>query len=130
MGNARVALLMFISMISKAAISSTLAILTTCTIELVPLEKRKICSFSTTVWARIWLLTAPYMGATIVFGRFVPQTLFASLSIFGGFITMLISSPRTIPKRTTTENMSTMPIPLTTTCVAKETIDDKPKTKS
>lgn len=88
---------MFISMISKAAISSTLAILATCTIELVPLEKQKICSFSTTVWARIWLLTAPYMGATIVFGRFVPQTLFASLSILGGLITMLISSPRTIP---------------------------------
>lgn len=85
-------------MISKMAISSTLAMLTTCTTELVSPEKKKICAFSTIVWARCWLLTAPYIGATIVFGQLIPQTSLASLSIIGGVLSILISSPRTIPK--------------------------------
>ncbi|XP_037040810.1 solute carrier family 22 member 8-like isoform X1 [Bradysia coprophila] len=97
-GDARVAVLMAISMVSKVAISSTLAMLTTCSTELVCEEKKKICAFSTVVWARIWLLTAPFVGATVVFGNWVPQTAMATLSIIGGFLTMGITSPRTIPK--------------------------------
>lgn len=96
-GDARVAILMAISMVSKVAISSTLAILTTCTTELVRDEKKKICAFSTVVWARIWLLSAPFVGATVVFGRWVPQTAMATMSIVGGLLTMAISSPRSIP---------------------------------
>lgn len=86
------------AMVLKAAISSTLAILTTCTIELVAQEKRKICAFSTIVWARFWLLGGPYIGATIVFGQLVPQTLFTSLAVIGGVLSTLISSPRTIAR--------------------------------
>lgn len=100
--NQRVALLMLTAMISKIAISSTLAILTTCTIELVSVEKRKMCSFSTICWARLCLLGAPFIGATVVFGTLVPQTAFASLSIVGGVLTTLISSPRTVPKKAAT----------------------------
>uniref|UniRef100_T1GSP4 Uncharacterized protein n=1 Tax=Megaselia scalaris TaxID=36166 RepID=T1GSP4_MEGSC len=98
---------MLSAMISKMAISSTLSMLTTCTVELVSDEKKKICAFSTIVWARIWLLTAPFVGATIVFGQLVPQTAFASLSILGGILTMMISSPRTIPKKKTHIDLST-----------------------
>lgn len=83
-------------MISKTAISCTLAILTTCTTELVCGEKKKICGFSTIVYARIWLLCAPFTGATIVFGQLYPQTILASMSIVGGCLSTLISSPRTI----------------------------------
>lgn len=94
--NLRVALLMLSSMISKAAISSTLSILTTCTTELVCDEKKKICGFSTIVYARIWLLCAPFTGATIVYGQLYPQTILATMSIIGGCLSTLISSPRTI----------------------------------
>lgn len=87
---------MMASMVSKAAISSTLAILTTCTTELVCAEKKRICGFSTIVYARTWLLCAPFIGATIVFGKLIPQTALASLSIIGGLLSTLISSPRTI----------------------------------
>lgn len=90
---------MVTAMISKIAISSTLAILTTCTVELVSAEKRKMCSFSTICWARLCLLGAPFIGATVVFGTLVPQTAFASLAIVGGILTTLITSPRTIPRR-------------------------------
>ncbi|XP_075145197.1 organic cation transporter protein isoform X2 [Haematobia irritans] len=104
----RVALLMLSAMISKIAISCTLAILTTCTVELVSNEKKKICAFSTICWARFWLLGAPFVGATIVFGQLVPQTAFASLAIVGGFLSSLISSPRTIPKKKTTQATNNM----------------------
>lgn len=87
---------MLTSMISKTAISSTLAILTTCTNELVCPEKKKIAGFSTIVYARTWLLTAPFIGATIEYHDLIPQTALCSMSIIGGFISMLISSPRTI----------------------------------
>lgn len=92
---------MLSAMISKAAISSTLSILTTCTVELVSDDKKKICALSTIVWARIWLLTAPFVGVTIVFGQLVPQSSFAALSILGGILTTMISSPRTIHKKKT-----------------------------
>lgn len=104
-GDSRVALLMFTAMISKVAISCTLAMLTTCTTELVCTEKKKVCALSTIVWARIWLLTAPFVGATIVFGRLVPQSAFATLAILGGFLTMAISSDRTISKSTKGANL-------------------------
>lgn len=86
------------AMVSKIAISSTLAMLTTCTTELVCEEKKKICAFSTIVWARIWLLTAPFVGASIIFGQLVPQTAFGTLSIVGGLLTLMLSSARTIPR--------------------------------
>ncbi|XP_017471462.1 PREDICTED: solute carrier family 22 member 3 [Rhagoletis zephyria] len=98
----RVALLMLTAMISKAAISTTLSILTTCTVELVSGEKKKIAAFSAICWARFWLLGAPFIGATVVFGMMVPQTAFASLAIVGGVLTALITSPRTISKQHTT----------------------------
>ncbi|KAM7362398.1 organic cation transporter protein isoform 2-T2 [Cochliomyia hominivorax] len=104
----RVALLMLTAMISKIAISCTLAILTTCTVELVSNEKKKICAFSTICWARFWLLGAPFIGATVVFGQLIPQTAFASLAITGGFLSTLISSPRTIPKKHTSHVTSNM----------------------
>lgn len=96
---ARIALLMASSMVLKTSISSTLAILTTCTTELVAPEKKKLCSFSTIVWARFWLLGGPYIGATIVFGQLVPQTLFTTLAVIGGVLTTLISSPSTITRK-------------------------------
>lgn len=89
---------MLSAMVSKVAISCTLAILTTSTTELVSAEKKRICGYSTIVWARIWLLTAPFVGATIIFGKLVPQSAFATLSIVGGIITSLIRGPRTWPK--------------------------------
>ncbi|XP_016997561.2 solute carrier family 22 member 4 isoform X1 [Drosophila takahashii] len=92
-----VALLMCSAMVSKMAISTTLSILTTCTVELVSDDKKKITSFSTICWARFWLLGAPFIGSTVVFGQLIPQTAFASLAIFGGLCTSMISSPRTHP---------------------------------
>lgn len=97
---------MLSSMVSKTAISCSLAILTTCTTELVSEKKKKICSFSTIVYARIFLLGAPFIGATIYFGQLIPQTSFSTMSIIGGVLCSLISSPQTL---STTVKHSNLP---------------------
>lgn len=96
-GNKRVALLMLTAMISKASISSCLAILTTCTAELVGPSKKNGLVYSTIVWARFWLLGAPFVGATVIFGQLVPQTAFGSLVILGGILVGSINGERTHP---------------------------------
>lgn len=103
--NTRVALLMFTAMVEKTAISSTLAILTTCTTELVCQEKKKICAFSTIVYARVFLLLAPFIGATIDFGQLIPQTSFTTLSVIGGILSLMITSPPTIPQKIKHSNL-------------------------
>jgi hypothetical protein len=65
----RLILLMTTSSASKIAISSTLALLMTCTTEIVSPEKRRLCGYTSTVWTRVWLLSAPFVGATSVFGQ-------------------------------------------------------------
>ncbi|CRL01672.1 CLUMA_CG014891, isoform A [Clunio marinus] len=95
----RLILLMVTSSASKIAISSTLGILMTCTSEIVSPEKRRLCSFTSTVWTRIWLLSAPFVGATSVFGQLVPQTIMAVLNIFGSLVTSLIDTPRSVEKK-------------------------------
>lgn len=86
------------SMVSKIAISAALAVLTTCTTELVSDEKKKICGFSTIVWARIWFVTGPYVGMSIKFGQLLPQTSYCTLAMIGGLFLMMINGPRTIPQ--------------------------------
>ncbi|KAH8407814.1 hypothetical protein KR215_002299 [Drosophila sulfurigaster] len=95
--DANVAMLMCTAMVSKMAISTSLSILTTSTVELVSPEKRKITSFSTICWARFWLLGAPFIGSTVVIGQLIPQTSYTALAIIGGICMSLISSPRTHP---------------------------------
>lgn len=93
-----VPLQMMTAMSSKMTISLTLAVLTTCTHELVTADKKKLLVFSAVVWGRIWFMGAPLIGAFNVYGKFVPQTIYAMISLVGGLLSMLITSPRTHPK--------------------------------
>ncbi|XP_058464629.1 solute carrier family 22 member 21 [Malaya genurostris] len=95
MGVRRTALLMLTAMVAKTSISCCLSILNVCTTELVTENKKRGAAYSTIVWARIWLLGAPFIGATIIFGQLVPQTLFGSLTLIGGIIVTGIHSSRT-----------------------------------
>lgn len=88
-------------MVAKMSVSSTLCLLSTCTTETVSEDKRKVCGYYTTVWARVWLLSAPFIGATsYFFGRFIPQTALGVLTFLGGVITSYIDVPRTFPRQT------------------------------
>lgn len=86
-------------MVSKVAISAALAVLSTCSVELVSAEKKKMCGFSTITWARIWFVTGPYIGTSIAFGQLMPQTSYATLAMIGGLFMMMIHGPRTIPMK-------------------------------
>jgi hypothetical protein len=65
----RLILLMVTSMASKISISCLLSLLMTCTTEIVTPEKRRLCGYTSTIWTRVWLLSAPFVGATSVFGQ-------------------------------------------------------------
>lgn len=110
-------------MTAKMAGSTTLAILATSVTELVTPDKKKICSYSTTVCTRTVVLIAPFIGknylvffylflmflnllnkiigATAVINQLIPQTTMAILSIIASLCTALVTSPRTILKPTT-----------------------------
>lgn len=75
----------------KVATSSSLSILTTCTVDLVDPEKRKTLMFSAAVWARAWFLWAPFIGVTKKYGATMPLTIFATLAVVGGILTSLIN---------------------------------------
>lgn len=94
----KVGLLMLTAIVPKIAVSCSQSILFTCTAELVKPEKRKILVFSCIVWARIWLLTAPYIGALMEIHQLLPLSVFGMLSAIGGVSTCFISTPRTIEK--------------------------------
>lgn len=86
-----VALEMIPSIAIKIATSSSLCILTTCTADLVDLEKKKTLMFSAAVWARAWFLWAPFIGVTKIYGANMPLTVFATLAVIGGVLTGIIN---------------------------------------
>lgn len=86
-----VALEMIPSILIKIATSSTLSILTACTVDLVAAEKKKTLMFSSAVWARAWFLWVPFIGMAKVYGPTVPLWIFATLAVIGGILTSIIN---------------------------------------
>lgn len=102
---------MLTAIIPKMAVSCSQSILFTCTAELVEPKKRKILVFSCVVWARIWLLTAPYIGTLIEIHQLLPLSVFGLLSAIGGIATCLIRTPRTIEKKCPEKVLPTACVP-------------------
>lgn len=86
-----VALEMIPSIAIKIATSSSLSILTTCTADLVAVDKKKTLMFSAAVWARAWFLWVPFIGMAKVYGPTAPLTIFATLAVVGGCLTSVIN---------------------------------------
>lgn len=85
-----VALGMTLAMISKIATTCSQAVLFTCTNELMPTSKQRICVFSCVVWARIWLLTAPFIGAFTFVHNLFPLAAFGFIEMCGGICSCAI----------------------------------------
>lgn len=81
---------MTLAMISKIATTCSQAVLFTCTSELVPTTKQKICMFSCVVWARIWLLTAPFIGAVTFLHNLFPLAAFGFIEFCGGICSCVV----------------------------------------
>ncbi|XP_037033782.1 organic cation transporter protein-like isoform X2 [Bradysia coprophila] len=91
--------LILTAVIPKIAVSCSQSILFTCTAELVSAEKRKILIFSCVVWARMCLLTAPFIGALSAVHQVLSLSVFGILNIFGGFAMSILSSPKTLDRK-------------------------------
>lgn len=89
--NRRVGIEMIASILLKTSTSCALSVLTTCTTQLVVPEKRKILMFSVNVWGRTWFLAAPFVNYLKEFGRVVPLSAFATLSVIGGVLVAVIN---------------------------------------
>ncbi|XP_055849422.1 solute carrier family 22 member 13 [Episyrphus balteatus] len=83
-----------IAAIPKAGVSLAQSMIIACLPELVPQHKKAPFMFSVVTWARIWLLTAPFVN---VFKKIaVPLSLsaFCFLSIVGGICLCFLLTPR------------------------------------
>lgn len=85
-----VALEMAPTLAIKTATSIGMCVLTVCTVELVCAERKKILMFSSTVWARGWFLWAPFIGVLRAYNVVLPLTVFATLSVVGGILMIVI----------------------------------------
>lgn len=107
-GHYQVIALMAIAMAAKASASTSQAMMLACTSELVPASKYKITMFSCVVFARFWLLTAPFINVFSIVNKVLPLTIFGVINIVGGFATCVFETPRTIPKVKATHLVSNM----------------------
>lgn len=95
---------MTLAMISKIATTCSQAVLFTCTSGVVPTTKQKICMFSCVVWARIWLLTAPFIGALTFLHNLFPLAAFGLIELCGGICSCVVDQIHNASKRTTDRN--------------------------
>lgn len=87
-----VALTMIPCIVIKITTSAAMAILTTCSADLITPEKRKMLMFSSAIWARTWFLWAPFLGTVSSYGMLVPLTIFAIMSVLGGGLFLIIDN--------------------------------------
>lgn len=74
----------------KATISSGISLLTACTADLVPPEKKKVLMLSAGIWGRAWILWAPFVTALNTYGSLVPVSVMAMLTVGGGILCTVI----------------------------------------
>lgn len=85
-----VALEMAPTLAIKASTSIGMCVLTACTVDLVLANRKKILMFSATIWARAWFLWAPFIFVLQAYDAVLPLTVFATLSVCGGLLLVLI----------------------------------------
>lgn len=89
---------MLSAVIPKIAVSCSQSILFSCTNEFFAPEKRRTILFSCLVWARIWVLTAPFINTSSATHQILPLSVYGMLSIIGG-ITLILLSSRTLESK-------------------------------
>lgn len=84
---------MIIALIPKACVSCVQSTLLACMGELMPVSKKAPFIFSVVTFARVWLLTAPFIGVLKRFDVALSLSAYCALSVFGGILTCLIRTP-------------------------------------
>lgn len=89
----KVSLWMIIALIPKACVSCAQSTLLACMAEVMPNTKKAAFVFSVVTFARVWLLTAPFIGVLKRFDVALSLSAYCALSILGGIFTCLIKIP-------------------------------------
>lgn len=91
----KVTLWMIIATIPKAGVSCAQSMILACMAEVMPPNKKVPFVFSVVTWARVWLLSAPFINVLKKFDVALSLSTYCLLSIFGGICTCLMLTPRT-----------------------------------
>ncbi|XP_055905941.1 solute carrier family 22 member 13 [Eupeodes corollae] len=95
-----------IAAIPKAGTSLAQSMIIACLAELVPPHKKVPFMFSVVTWARIWLLTAPFVNVLKKIAIPMSLSAFCLLSIIGGICLCLLLTPRPSGSKITTKSTS------------------------
>lgn len=90
----------------KMTVSSGVAILTACTADLVPPEKKKILMLSSGIWSRAWIILAPFVISLNIHGSLVPVSVMAMLTVVGGILCTLIGCGQINQQKNQTKNLN------------------------
>lgn len=90
----KVTLWMIIATIPKAGVSCAQSMILACMAEVMPANKKVPYVFSVVTWARVWLLSAPFINVLKKVDVALSLSTYCLLSIFGGICTCLMLTPR------------------------------------
>lgn len=90
----KVTLWMIIATVPKAGVSCAQSMLLACMAEVMPANKKIPYVFSVVTWARVWLLSAPFINVLKKIDVAMSLSAYCFLSIFGGICTCLMLTPR------------------------------------
>ncbi|XP_067616056.1 organic cation transporter protein isoform X2 [Eurosta solidaginis] len=90
----KVILWMLIAVVPKISVSCGLSMLQACLADFMPVNKKQPFVFSVVTWARIWLLTAPFINVLKIVDTALPLTIFSVLSVIAGVCTCLLQAPK------------------------------------
>lgn len=86
---------MIIATIPKAGVSCAQSMIMACMAEVMPPSKKIPYVFSVVTFARVWLLSAPFINVLKKIDVALSLSSYCALSIFGGICTCLMLTPRT-----------------------------------
>ncbi|XP_061393407.1 solute carrier family 22 member 13 [Musca vetustissima] len=104
----KVTLWMIIATIPKMGVSCAQSMILACMAEVMPANKKIPYVFSVVTWARVWLLSAPFINVLKKIDVAFSLSAYCWLSIFGGICTCLMLTPRA-PAAPTQQNADTIP---------------------
>ncbi|XP_013115031.2 solute carrier family 22 member 13 [Stomoxys calcitrans] len=90
----KVTLWMIIATIPKMGVSCAQSMILACMAEVMPMNKKIPYVFSVVTWARVWLLSAPFINVLKKIDVALSLSSYCALSIFGGICTCFMLTPR------------------------------------
>ncbi|XP_071439747.1 organic cation transporter-like protein [Hetaerina americana] len=89
--------LLALAMIGRIAVACSLTLLQVSSAEIVSTtspDHQKMTSLSSVTFARICLLSAPFIGYLAIYGKQISLTAFGSLTMLGGFCSLVLAVPK------------------------------------